>query len=237
MSLRFSPASRREMASRRWCTERPDSGHCESEHPGGFRGRAKLLNQDIIAFGARLARYLRPELKAKSIRNLFRSAFKRACANLPVAQVRWDDDAAFPEFLKGFREDRDISVDRHMWGLRGVAFGRESSPRGRPIATGHGPGAYIASCRAHAGISAIAGVRDGLTATCLLFVSHRFYSLCPCGTRATLHRRDPILSRQLFPAIRCGVKFERRLTHHNLAFNDPWESFTLDGLHKVRSNS
>lgn len=58
--------------------------------------KAKLLNQDIIAFGARLARYLRPELKAKSIRNLFRCAFKRACPDLPVAQVRWDDDAASP---------------------------------------------------------------------------------------------------------------------------------------------
>lgn len=171
----------------------------------GFRARAKLFDQDIIAFGARLARYLRPELKAKSIRNLFRCAFKRACPNLPVAQVRWDDDAAFPEFLKGFREYRDISVDRHMWGLRGVASGRESSPRGRPTATGHGPGAYIASCRAHAGISATAGVRDGPTAACLLFVSHRLYSLFPCGTRATLRGRDLILSRHLLPAI-CNVR-------------------------------
>ena len=140
-------------------------------------GNSKLLNQDVIAFGARLGLYLRPELKAKSIRNLFRCAFKRAFPNLPVAQVCWDGDAAFPDFLKGFRKDRDISVERYVWGLGGVACGRESSPRGRPIATGHGPGAHTASCGAHAGIRAFAGVRDGFTATCLLFVSHLFLPL------------------------------------------------------------
>jgi hypothetical protein len=53
-------------------------------------------------FGARLARYLRPELKAKGIGNLFRCAFKRACPHVPVAQVRRDNDAMSPEFLKGF---------------------------------------------------------------------------------------------------------------------------------------
>ena len=65
--------------------------------------RAKLLNQDIIAFGPRLARYLGPELEAKGICNLFRRALKRAFPDLPVAQIRRDGDAAFPSLLKRFR--------------------------------------------------------------------------------------------------------------------------------------
>ena len=165
-----------------------------------FQASAKLLNHHIIALGARLARYLRPELKAKSIRNLFRCAFERACPNLPVSQVRRDDDSAFPEFLKGFREDRDISVERHMWGLRGMPWSREPRPRRGPISTCHGPCANIAPCRANAGIGAIAGVRDFLFATCLRFVGHRFRSLFPGWT--SKHHRHGMLSRPLFPAIR-----------------------------------
>jgi hypothetical protein len=150
----------------------------DSDQTADVPAWAILFNQDIVAFGARLAPYLGAELEAKSIRNLFRCAFKCAFSNLPVTQARWDDDAALPDFLKGFREDRDISVERHVGRHGGVAFHRESRSRRRPIATGHGPGAYIASCWAHAGIRATVGVSDGPTAACLLFVSHLFLPLC-----------------------------------------------------------
>jgi hypothetical protein len=80
--------------------------------------KVTLLNPNVIAlgrFGFLGFRYLRPELKAKSIRHLFGCASKRALPNAPIAQVRRDDDAAFPSFLKDFREDRDIPVERHLW--------------------------------------------------------------------------------------------------------------------------
>ena len=134
-------------------------------------GKAKLLNHDIIAFGTRLDRYLRPELKAKGICNLFRCAFKRAQPDSPVAQICRDGDAASPGLLKRLREDREISIKCNL-GIRVV--NRKSSTREYGVPTGDSPGARGVSCRARAGIRATAGIRNGLAATCLLFICHRF---------------------------------------------------------------
>lgn len=55
----------------------------------------------------------RPELKAKRLRNLFGRASERASPNCSAAQLRRDDDAAFPVFLKNFRAHLELSGDRH----------------------------------------------------------------------------------------------------------------------------